>query len=238
MTAGMKLFISDLDGTILETEDYHRLAYNALFQELGLSRSWSKQDYVSRLQTMGGNKFREVFSWLNLPEKDYEKTKDELYQQKTKLYVEIITGDLKKGTLSLRPGIVRLFTEIQKAKIPIGIATACVGWAAESVIKAALGELFLKSLACLCGGETVERQKPHPDIYELVAKKVGVNPSSCVVLEDTAHGLRAAKSAGMKCVVTPSEFALGHDFSEADLIAESLDAKTGIGLDRLLQLLR
>jgi beta-phosphoglucomutase-like phosphatase (HAD superfamily) len=64
MTVG--LLISDLDGTILETEDYHRLAYNALFQELRLERSWSKQDYMDRLQTMGGSKFEEVFSWMNL----------------------------------------------------------------------------------------------------------------------------------------------------------------------------
>ena len=58
----MKLLISDLDGTIVETEDYHRLAYNALFKDLGLSQNWSKQEYMDRLQTMGGHKFREVFS--------------------------------------------------------------------------------------------------------------------------------------------------------------------------------
>ena len=58
MSNCMKLLISDLDGTILETEDYHRLAYNKLFGELGLSQNWSKQDYMDRLQTMGGNKFR------------------------------------------------------------------------------------------------------------------------------------------------------------------------------------
>ena len=96
----MKLLISDLDGTILETEDYHRLAYNALFRELGLSQNWSKQDYMDRLQTMGGNKFREVFSWLELPEEEYEETKTNLYHQKTKLYAELITADLKSGGLS------------------------------------------------------------------------------------------------------------------------------------------
>ena len=78
----MKLLISDLDGTILETEDYHRLAYNELFRKLGLSQNWSKQDYMDRLQTMGGNKFREVCSWLELPEEEYEDTKAKLYHQK------------------------------------------------------------------------------------------------------------------------------------------------------------
>ena len=233
----MKLLISDLDGTILETEDYHRLAYNALFKELGLSQNWSKQDYMDRLQTMGGNKFREVFSWLELPEEEYEETKTKLYHQKTKLYAELITADLKSGQLSLRPGIRRLFTEVQDAGIPIAIATACVGWAAEQVIVAGLGKEFLESLVVLCGGESTERKKPHPDIYLLVAEKTGIDPSACVVLEDTRHGMLAAKSAGMSCLVTPSEFAQDHDFTEADQISSDLETPVPVKLKDLQSLL-
>ena len=233
----MKLLISDLDGTIVETEDYHRLAYNALFKELGLSQNWSKQDYMDRLQTMGGNKFREVFSWLGLPEEEYEETKNKLYHQKTKLYAELITADLKSGQLGLRPGIRRLFAEVQDAGVPIAIATACVGWAAEQVIEAGLGKEFLESLAVLCGGESTERKKPHPDIYLLVAEKTGINPSDCVVLEDTRHGMLAAKSAGMSCLVTPSEFAQDHDFTEADQISSGLETPVPIKLKDLQSLL-
>jgi beta-phosphoglucomutase-like phosphatase (HAD superfamily) len=233
----MKLLISDLDGTIVETEDYHRLAYNALFKELGLSQNWSKQDYMNRLQTMGGNKFREVFSWLELPEEEYEDTKTKLYHQKTKLYAELITADLKSGQLGLRPGIRRLFAEVQDAGIPIAIATACVGWAAEQVIEAGLGKEFLESLAVLCGGESTERKKPHPDIYLLVAEKTGIDPSDCVVLEDTRHGMLAAKSAGMNCLVTPSEFAQDHDLTEADRVSPDLETPVSVVLKDLQSLL-
>ena len=234
INATMKMLISDLDGTIVETEDYHRLAYNALFTQLGLSRKWSKKDYMDRLQTIGGNKFREVFSWMELPEEEYEETKTKLYHQKTKLYAELITADLKSGQLGLRPGIRRLFAEVQDAGVPIAIATACVRWAAEQVIEAALGRVFLESLVVLCGGESTENKKPHPDIYLLVAKKSGVDPQDCVVLEDTAHGMTAAKEAGMFCVVTPSEFALDHDFSRADIIANDLDNPCILTLKKLL----
>ena len=233
----MKLLISDLDGTIVETEDYHRLAYNALFKELGLSQNWSKQDYMDRLQTMGGNKFREVFSWLELPEEEYEETKNKLYHQKTKLYAELISADLKSGQLGLRPGICRLFAEVQDAGVPIAIATACVGWAAEQVIEAGLGKEFLESLAVLCGGESTERKKPHPDIYLLVAQKTGINPSDCVVLEDTRHGMLAAKSAGMSCLVTPSEFAQDHDLTEADRVSPDLETPGPVVLKDLQALL-
>jgi len=236
MRGEFSLFISDLDGTIVETEDYHRLAYNALFAELGLSRSWTKQDYMDRLQTMGGNKFREVFGWLGLPEEKYNETKQELYERKTRLYAELITADLRAGRLGLRPGIRRLFREVQDAGIPIAIATACVGWAAMEVVTAGLGQEFLDSLAVLCGGESTERKKPYPDIYLLVSKKAGVPPGNCVVLEDTRHGMLAAKEAGMQCLVTPSEFALGHDFSEADKVVSDLDTPTSLSLVDLVGL--
>lgn len=233
----MKLLISDLDGTILETEDYHRLAYNALFKELGLKQVWSKKDYVDRLQTMGGNKFREVFSWLNLPEEKFKETKRNLYLRKTELYVELITRDLRSGNLELRSGIVRLFDEARNLGLPVAIGTACVGWAAEKVVEAALGKEFLQSLTCLCGGESVERQKPAPDVYLLVAEKASVNPQHCVVLEDTGHGLEAAKNAGMVCVVSPSEFAKGHDFSKSDLTVPDWSGPPVVNLDLLQRLL-
>ncbi len=232
----LALFISDLDGTIVETEDYHRLAYNALFDELQLKKSWSKQDYTNRLQTMGGNKFHEIFGWMNLPEARFSETKTKLYNRKTELYVELITKDLLDGRLDLRPGIKRFLNEVKDAGIPIAIATACVGWAAEKVVAAALGQSFLDALVCLCGGESTKRHKPAPDVYLLTAEKSGVPPRSCAVLEDTAHGMIAAKEAGMVCVTTPSEFALGHDFTRADLILKDLETPKPFTLDDIKSL--
>jgi len=233
LSRNLQLFISDLDGTIVETEDYHRLAYNALFQELGIKKKWSRQEYTDRLQTMGGNKMREVFSWLDLPDEEYEKTKNQLYDRKTNFYVDLITADLNSGKLGLRPGIRRFFNELKEAEIPIAIATACVGWAAELVVKAALGEEFLSSLACLCGGESTSRHKPSPDIYLLVAEKSMLKANSCAVLEDTWHGMTAAKDAGMICITTPSEFALKHNFSRADLLLQDLETPSPFTVERL-----
>ena len=100
-----------------------------------------------------------------------------------------------------------------------------------------MGEPFLHSLACLCGGESTPKHKPAPDIYLLVAQKVGVHPESCVVIEDTRHGLQSAKRAGMSCIAIPSEFAAMHDFSEADLVLTDLNSPTPFNLKRLRDLL-
>lgn len=232
----LELVISDLDGTILETEDYHRRAYNVIFEELGLEQRWSKQDYSDRLHTMGGGKFREVFGWLGRPEEEYEETKNELYARKTEHYVRLIVADLEARKLPLRPGMRQLLEEVVGAGIPLAIGSACVKWAALDVLQAALGESMVSALAAVCAGDDVSHKKPSPDIYFLAAKECGVNPENCLVLEDTAHGMEAALAAGMTCVVTPSELALEQDYSAAHLQAVSLEDPRRIDLAILRQL--
>ena len=232
----LELVISDLDGTIVETEDYHRRAYNALFEELGITQRWSKSDYSERLQTLGGEKFREIFSWLGRPRDEFEETKRELYDRKTALYVSLIGADLRCGALSLRPGVSRLFGELRAEGIPLAIGSACVKWAALEVIREALGEAFLRSLAAISAGDDARRKKPHPDIYLHAARACGVTPEHCLVLEDTGHGVEAARAAGMTCVATPSELARRDDFSAAHLLRESLDSPEPITVRTLREL--
>lgn len=226
----LELVISDLDGTIVETEDYHRRAYNVIFEELGLAQRWSKEDYSERLATMGGEKFREVFEWLDRPRESFEETKKELYARKTEIYVELIVADLESGELDLRPGVRSLFDELLDGGIRLAIGSACVRWAAVEVLHAALGVELAESLAAICAGDDVARKKPDPAIYLLAARQCGVEPENCLVIEDTRHGLQAALNAGMTCVVTPSELALGADFAGAHLEKESLE---GVGVEEL-----
>lgn len=232
----LKLVISDLDGTILETEDYHRRAYNALFEELDLPERWSKRDYSERLTEVGGSKIREIFRWLNRPEAEYADVKRRLYARKTELYTELIVADLMANDLGLRPGVARLFAELAEQGIPIAIASTCVKRAAIDVIRAAMGKEFLDSLATICAGDDVERMKPHPDVYLLAAEQCGIDPSNCLVLEDTGHGLQAALAAGMICVATPSELAHGNDFTGAHLLAENLDTPVRVDVECLRKL--
>ena len=219
----LELVISDLDGTILETEDYHRRAYNVLFEELGLTRRWSREDYSARLATMGGGKFREIMDWLDQPEEPREEASRRLYARKTELYVDLILNDLYGGKLSPRPGVERLFEEILESNILLAIGSACVKWAAEKVLEATLGEARVDSLATICAGDDVASKKPDPAIYMLVAERCGVRPRDCLVLEDTRHGLEAAQAAGMNCIVTPSELARDDSFPGAMMRVESLE---------------
>ncbi|GMP34004.1 hypothetical protein CsSME_00007071 [Camellia sinensis var. sinensis] len=71
-------------------------------------------------------------------------------------------------------------------------------------------------------GDVVPRKKPDPAVYILAATTLGVEPSSCVVVEDSAIGLAAAKAAGMKCIVTKSGYTAEEDFVNADAVFDCI----------------
>ncbi|TXG51348.1 hypothetical protein EZV62_023872 [Acer yangbiense] len=71
-------------------------------------------------------------------------------------------------------------------------------------------------------GDVVPRKKPDPAIYILAANTLDVDPSSCVVVEDSAIGLAAAKAAGMKCIVTKSGYTAEEDFLNADAVFDCI----------------
>jgi beta-phosphoglucomutase-like phosphatase (HAD superfamily) len=68
----------------------------------------------------------------------------------------------------------------------------------------------------------VQRVKPDPELYLSALAALGVEPQHAVAIEDSHHGLLAAKRAGMKCVIAPNPITQGLDFSEADLVLQSL----------------
>ncbi len=89
------------------------------------------------------------------------------------------------------------------------------------VIRRALS-LFGWSFPVVCSGDEVLRGKPAPDIFLLAAERLGVAPEACIVLEDSPNGLRAAKAAGMACIVVPNPASDPSDFGGADLVLASL----------------
>jgi beta-phosphoglucomutase-like phosphatase (HAD superfamily) len=68
----------------------------------------------------------------------------------------------------------------------------------------------------------VSKKKPDPAIYNVASERLNLEPSECVVIEDTRIGLLAAKAAGMHCVITTNGYTKDEDFTEADLVVTEL----------------
>ncbi len=123
-------------------------------------------------------------------------------------------------------------------KVAFDLLAVCSTSAEDSVravLTAGLGVERVARFAAIFAGDIVPRKKPAPDIYLLAAQRLALNPARTVVVEDTRVGLLAAKAAGINCVVTPSPYTRGEDFTGADLIVEDLEAG-GVTLETLRRL--
>jgi len=116
--------------------------------------------------------------------------------------------------ISLIPGARDLVKELQASGILLGLATSSRLPKMNLVMQQTGLFSFFHTIVT---GEMVEQGKPSPDIFLLVAEKIGINPSDCVVVEDAVHGVRAARAAGMKSVAIVSTHK-EHELKEADLV--------------------
>jgi HAD superfamily hydrolase (TIGR01509 family) len=119
------------------------------------------------------------------------------------------------------PGLFELVAEMAQRGIRWGVASASERW----YIEQNLANLGLSDVCqAVAAGEEVPHNKPAPDVYLLAAQRLGVNPTNCLVFEDSEPGCRAAASAGMHVVAVPNEFTISAEFACAFTRCASLSA--------------
>jgi HAD superfamily hydrolase (TIGR01509 family) len=251
----------DCDGVLVETEELHRTAYNQAFEEFGLEIDgtpvvWSVDYYDHLANTVGGGKpkMRYHFTGLGAPEgatthPDNAKvwpavTKrdgsvpadevagmdlvDELQAFKTECYKKLVE------VAPPRPGVLDLMdAAIADPHLAVGICSAATRGGFEKVVDAVVGQERLAKLDCIIAGDDVSNKKPSPEIYNVAASRLGLESSDCVVVEDSLVGLRAAKAAGMKCVITYTPQTADQDFYGEGADATLPDMGKGVPLDSL-----
>lgn len=217
----MQALIFDCDGVLVDTErDGHRAAFNAAFQKIGWNAEWSVERYGELLSTAGGKeRMRRHFDEVGWPVAEGERDAGiaKLHKLKTDLFMELI----ESGALPLRPGVARLADEAIAANIKIAVCSTSNERAVQAVVDRMLGPARSVHIRVFAG-DIVAKKKPDPAIYTLAAKELGLDPGQCVVVEDSNNGLRAAKAAGMKCLVTVSSYTADEDFALAGRVVPDL----------------
>lgn len=220
----MQALIFDCDGVLVDTErDGHRVSFNEAFAELGIDCVWSVERYGELLLTAGGKeRMRRHFDETGWPAgtEDRDALIATIHKRKTAIFMRLI----EEGSLPLRPGIARIVDEaIASGGITLAVCSTSNEKAVQAVVDVMLGPERSGKITVFAG-DMVAAKKPAPDIYNLAARTLGLDPSNCVVIEDSNNGLRAAKAAGMHCVVTISSYTGEEDFSLADRVVDDLDA--------------
>jgi len=208
----IKGILFDMDGVLVDSEEYIFEAAKMMFAEHGIIVK--PEDALPFVGT-GENRYISGIGETNGFIVDIERDKARTYA---------IYGEITKGKLNALPG-VHAFIEQCKGK---GLKIAVASSADRVKIAINLHEIGLSAdtFDAIISGEDVERKKPFPDIYLLAAQKIGLSPHDCVVVEDAVSGVTAAKAAGCKCLALTTSFPseklqqadwIVKDLSEADL---------------------
>lgn len=224
----------DCDGVLVDTEkDGHRISFNETFAEKQLGVTWDVDLYGELLKIGGGKERMTAYfnktGWpANAPktDKDRKEFVASLHKRKTELFMALI----EKKLLPLRPGVARLIDEALDKDVKVAVCSTSNEKAVSAIVSFLLGPERAEKIQ-IFAGDVVPRKKPDPAIYILASSTLGVEPSSCVVVEDSAIGLAAAKAAGMKCIVTKSGYTAEEDFLNADAVFDCIGDPPEIRLD-------
>lgn len=215
-----KALIFDVDGTLAETEEFHRKAFNQVFQEYGFKWVWDQKLYGALLKVAGGqNRLRYYIEKFQLViEADVLGQVAKMHRRKTIIYGAM----LAKGEIELRPGIEELINQALERHLKLAIVTSTSRINVDRLFEATLGLDKLRRFDAICCADDVSNVKPDPESYFLALQKLNLRPEDCLAFEDSELGLKAANAAGIPTIITVSTYCKDDDFSGADAVMTDL----------------
>lgn len=213
----IKALIWDVDGTLSETEETHRAAFNAAFAEAGLGWNWDRATYRRLLLVTGGKERIAAHSARIGPALPVSRV-TKLHRVKTIHYGRMI----KEGQVQLRPGVMALIRAARAAGLHQAIATTTSRPNVEALISATLGQPADQVFDVIAAGDEVSAKKPAPDVYQLALSRLGLAAGDCIAIEDSLPGLASARAAGLRVLITPSAYTDDGDFAAADWVLADL----------------
>jgi len=180
--------ILDMDGTLHDTEAVYHLALKRAVVAVGFSVS---DGFCQSLIGIPGKECDLILQEHLGPSFPLAEC--------NRLYVEHRDGLLSEG-IPLKPGAVELLDYLSAEGIPTAVATSATRRSAELH----LGRSGLRARLCaVVTRDDVERGKPYPDLFLAAAKALDADPATCLAVEDSIHGIRAAYDAGMMAIMVP-----------------------------------
>jgi len=218
----IKAIIFDVDGTLADTEDAHRISFNQAFAENNLDWNWDVALYDKLLKVTGGKERIKYFvsdflTGYTKPD-NFDDFVKHLHAVKTGHY----TAMMRAGGVPLRPGVKQLIQDARNAGITLAISTTTSPENVSALLEVGLGKDWAGYFAANGCGDIVPHKKPAPDIYNWVLDKLALAPQDCIALEDSNNGLRSSLAAGIKTYITINHYTRNQDFSGAAAVFDDL----------------
>ncbi|OUM93786.1 MAG: phosphatase [Thermobacillus sp. ZCTH02-B1] len=205
----IRAFIFDMDGVIIDSEPIH-------FEvDLITARHFGADMDKEDLERFVGMTNPEMWAIIRA-EYGISHTVDEIIEYQSGRKIRW----LDEADIEPIDGIRELLQDLRGRRIPTGLASS----SPRPFIEAVLAKFGIReSFDCVISGEEVPNGKPAPDIYLEAAKRLGVPPAACAVLEDSRNGVLAAKRAGMYCIGFANPNSGNQDLSLADRVVSAID---------------
>lgn len=216
--------IFDVDGTLAETEELHRRAFNHAFARHGLDWQWDRAVYKDLLRVTGGKERMRAYHGTlpiarPLPDEDILA----LHRIKTAHYAELV----ETGCCPLRPGVTELLAAARARGQRLAIATTTSHGNIDALLSHALGANWAEEFDAIVAGDDVRHKKPAPDVYLETLARLKLGAADCVAIEDSANGLIAASRAGIPVLITRSMYFRDDDFGAARAVLDDLSELGG-----------
>lgn len=219
---GLQALIFDVDGTVAETADLHRAAFNRAFDEHGLGWHWDREIY-SQLSPIEFTlpKLR-LFSiaarrsgHANAP--DYEQLA-RIAARKAQLFCNA----MREGEVRLRPGVARLLREARHEGLALAAVSTSTRAETQALLTATLGFHTMGWFTCLKTSEDAGIPAAQRPLYRAVLDDLGIKGRRAVAIEDSVTGATAASRCGISVVVAPSMYTASGRFEGAALTVSDL----------------
>lgn len=217
----IQLLIFDFDGTILDTETPWFQAYSKVYEDYGFGLTLEEYSQCIGTSSEVYDPFQNLLNLLNR-KVDPSVVRSQILQYQK----QFISGQ------GVRPGVLSC---LQQAK-EMGLHTAIASSSHRQWIEHYLNEFQLADyFDIIMSKDVVTKVKPDPELYLKVLDHFGVPGHNALAFEDSLNGLKAAKQAGIHCVVVPNEVTRFMDFGDHEPILQSLE---GYSLNELMDMVK
>lgn len=201
-------------GTIADTSEIQREAFNEAFAQHDLDWRWERDEYRALLTSNGGAQRIADYAARRGEDVDavaVHAAKGEVFRRR-----------LREAPLTARPGVADTVRDARSRGLQVGLVTSTSPANVEALLDGLDGLLTAADFDVVVTADDVEAGKPDPAAYDHALRVLGVTAADCVAVEDNAGGVAAATSAGIRCLAFPNANTAGHDMPGAQRTVEAV----------------
>ena len=186
-------------GSIVETSEIQRKAFNKAFQKFGLDWYWSVGNYINMIQKPGGIKRIKEYSKSNLSSIEIM----EIYNLKIKYFNEYCNKSLKP-----RSGVLDVIKFAKDNKFRLGLITTTSKETIDIIKKNLSDHINFDKFNIVTYEKHSKKRKPYPDIYNYALSELKTKKTNTLAIEDTLSSIQSARSANIKTIFFPGEYSV------------------------------